>query len=193
MAERGFDAPETTDTGGGNFLRDPGTYHLICTSVEDPATNKDGGVLGGFRANFQVLAGSTPGQRDKTCDVIFWDPKLTDKNEGLFARQRQAAFYIATGIIKPQDLGKSGLTIDPEKAKGRQCVATFEIEDKFIRLHFCDLWHVDDPAAAKFPKDEKSLAMIPAALRLKDADFQLEAQEPVGAAAGSDDSDLDDI
>lgn len=194
-----FRAPETTDTGGGNWLTLPGTYHGVITHADESPENGKGESLDGFRVTIQALEG-TPrdetGQfteRDKTVDLMFWHPKLTDKNEGMFARQKQGKFFLATGLMTEEQLGTE-VDIDLEDAVGRQVVFTLEEQEgksgkTFLQLHFADIWHVDEPEAAAYPKCQKSINLIPKQLRrVRKADTK---KSPPKAA--TDDVDLDDL
>jgi hypothetical protein len=171
-----YKAPETADTGGGNWLTLPGTYHAVVTHADEHPTKANGDLMDAFRVTVQALEGTVKGEdgkfseRDKTLDLIFWDAKLTDKNEGMFARQKQARFFLATGLMTEEQLGTE-IDINLEDAVGRQIVCTLEEQDsqrgdrKFLSLHFADIWHIDDPAAANYPKCDKSIKLIPKALR----------------------------
>jgi len=166
-----YQAPETFNAGGGNWLSEPGTYHLIVTGVDEEATTKDGKVLDAFRVSFEALEGTTKDKhgdftgRKKTCDLLFWNPKLTDKNEGEFARKKQGRFMLATGLLDEGSAGKE-VEINLESAIGRQVIATLEQKEgkddrKFLDLHFADIFHIDDPAGSKFPMCKRSLGLIP--------------------------------
>ena len=191
-----YRAPETTDTGGGNWLTLPGTYHGVITHADEHPVNAKGESLDGFRITVQALEG-TPrdesgkfAERDRTVDLMFWHPKLTDKNEGMFARQKQAKFFLATGLMSEQQLGNE-IDIDLEDAIGRQVIFTLEEQEgktgrSFLQLHFADIWHVDDPDTSSYPKCQKSISLIAKPLR--------RAQKPKPQTKpAAKDKDLDDI
>jgi len=169
-----FRTSESADTGGGNWLDKPGTYHLVVTSVDEEPKSKKGEMLDAFRVTMQALEGTVRDkdgftERGKTVDIMFWSPKLTDKNEGEFSRKKQTRYLLSTGLITESQLG-SDVEIDLEQSRGRHVIATLEERDgdgdkKFIDLHFADIFHIDDPAVAKFPKCQRSLGMIPKAHR----------------------------
>lgn len=177
-----YKAPETLDTGGGNWLTLPGTYHVVVTNTDEAPTNAKGEMLDGFRVTFQALEGTVKDEdgkfteRDKTIDLVFFNGKLTDKNEGQFARQKQGRFFIATGLLTDGQLGTE-VDINLEDAVGRQVVMTLEEQDgkgdrKFLQLHFADIWHIDDPAAASYLKCAKSVKLIPAPHRRDPKTFE---------------------
>lgn len=161
-------------SAGGAFLREPGTYHMIVVDSQEQATDKNGAPLGGFRVSGQVVTGTVPGQKGKQVDLLFFNPKPTDKNEGAFARKKQTRCLIALAKMHPGDVGKR-LSIDltADTTNGRQFVATLEKEEgkDYLRLHFADVFHVDDPEAAGFPKDAALIGQMPAEWRLKPEDF----------------------
>ena len=142
----------------------------------------------GFRVDFAVLDGTVAGQKDKQFDIMFFKPKLTDKNGGEFAKRKQARFAIATGILPRSEPGKR-VTVDLQKANGRQLVVELEHQKdqqtgqptKFVQLAWANIHHVDDPAVAKVPKDATALALLPAELRKNPQDF---ARQPDGQGNG---------
>jgi len=171
-----FDAPSSAERGGGNFIEEPGTYHVVVTDVNDEVMDSNNQLVEGFEVVVQVLDGTTRDksgkctQLDRTSKVRFRSPLPTDKNEGEFFRKRQMRFFIATGLLTPAQLGKSGLKIDLGAAKDAQLVMGFSKEEyqgkERINLSFYDIFHVDDPDAAGFPKCEKSLKLLPTSGRV---------------------------
>lgn len=199
-----YRAPEAVESSGGNYLSSPGTYHAVVTATEETPHSGKGQSLDAFRVTFQALEGTVKGndgkftEKDKTVDLLFWHPKLTDKNEGLFARQKQAKFFIATGLLSESQLGQD-VEIDLADAVGRQVVLTLEEQDgdgerKFLQLHFSDIWHIDDPAAAAFPQCAKSKALIPKSHRRSPDSFgkSKPASQPKPKAQ-AEDIDLSDL
>lgn len=198
-----YRAPDTVDTGGGNWLDKPGTYHLVITAADEQPTKRNGEMMDAFRVTCQAIEGTVRDangftERDKTVDLTFWHPKLTDKNEGLFARQKQARFFLATGLLTDGQLG-SEVDINLEDCVGRQVIATLEERDgdsgrTFLDLHFADIWHIDDPAAAKFPKSDKAIGLVPPAHRRKPESFaKKNGTEPRKTAKKTETVDLDDL
>ncbi len=183
-----LECPEDID-GQSNFLSEPGTYHAVVIAVDEAPTSKAGVLLEGFRVDFAVLDGTVAGQKDKQFDIMFFKPKLTDKNGGEFAKRKQARFAIATGILPRAEPGKR-VTVDLQQANGRQLVVELEHQKdqqtgqptKFLQLAWANIYHVDDPAVAKVPKDTTALSLLPAELRKKPADF---ARQPAGQGNGT--------
>jgi len=90
-----FDAPETTESG--RFLREAGTFHFAVTAVDEQPASRKGELLDGFRVEANVLDGTARAnghcsETDRVAEIMFFHPSLTAKNEGLFARQKQAKF-----------------------------------------------------------------------------------------------------
>jgi hypothetical protein len=166
-----FDAP--TDLETGNFLRAPGIYHLAVTKVDERPTNKANNLINGFKIFCEVLHGGATDadgnaiNKGKQVDMIFFDPKLTDKDEGKMARQKQARFLAAVGLLTKEDLGKK-VEIKLADAESRQFVAALELDQnqRFLQLRFLDLWHVDDPACKDTPKDKASIDLLPESMRM---------------------------
>lgn len=169
----GFDMDMPDDfEGGGNFLQEAGTYHLLVLRVDEAPTSKKGDLLDGFRVDCAVLDGTTPGQKDRQVELMFFRPKLSDKNGGEFAKRKQARFAIATGILGQATPGQR-VTVDLQQAAGMQFVAEVEHQTdqqtgqptKFLQLAWANIWHVDDPAVAQVPKDAAALELLPVQMR----------------------------
>jgi hypothetical protein len=154
------------DTGGG-FLKAPGTFHFCITGVEENPTKKgkqnEGQLIdnAAFRVDLEVLAGTADGCVGKTCDIVFFHPKPSDKNEGAFAKKKIDRFLLAVNLVKEEDKEKE-LDIDLNLATGSQLVAKMELNEdgKHVGLAFADIFHVDDPAVAQVPKDAEALQLI---------------------------------
>lgn len=166
-----MEMPESTDTGGA-YLEKPGTYHLAVVNVDENPIDKQGSLLSGFKIEASVLGGTTEGQQNRTVELMFWNPKPTDKNNGEMAKKKQARFVMAVGLLDGARKPGEKVTIDLQQAKGRQLVATLDHRDdkkdsskKYLDLHFADIWHVDDPEVKDVPKHLDALKLLPASLR----------------------------
>lgn len=159
-------------SNGGAWLSEPGTYHLMIVEMQEEPTSKDGNLIpnAAFRVACVVGDGTVAGQKDKTTDITFFQPKSTDKNEGAFARKKIDRFFVAVGLATEQQIkDKAKLSIDLQDAVGSQFIAKLEKEkedSKFLSLSFADIFHVDDPAVAGIPKDKDCLSLIPPSQRL---------------------------
>lgn len=167
-----YDAPDSLDTGS-DMASEPGTYHLLVTEIH-PGMMPDGKTIlegGGFSINLEVLAGTVEGQQGKLLNLIFGNPKIdaTEKFKKML-QDKKGAFFIAADLMTPEQLGTKGLKIELEKAKARQIIATLERDsragkEKFLQLSYANVYHVDDPRAAGFPKSQDALALMPKSLR----------------------------
>lgn len=191
MAGFEMEMPGSFDTGGA-FLSEPGTYHLAVMDVNEQPTSRDGKLLDGFRVEAEVLGGP---QAKKQVELMFFNPKLTDKNNGEMAKKKQGRFVLATGVIQAAKPGEK-VTVDLQLAKGRQFIATLALDDrgddnakKFLQLHFADIWHVDDPTAAKCEFNQAAIKLIPANLRRSPESFaKPDAKSKAGGSAGGNGS-----
>lgn len=183
-----LECPEDID-GQSNFLTEPGTYHAVVIAVDEAPTTKAGVLLEGFRVEFAVLDGTVAGQKDKQFDILFRLPDLTKSQKSAEMRKRQQArFALATGILSQASPGQR-VMVDLQQANGRQLVVELEHQKdmttgeptKFLQLAWANIYHVDDPAVAKVPKDATALSLLPAELRKKPADF---ARQPAGQSNG---------
>lgn len=162
-----FENPESTDIGG-SFLKEPGTYHLLVMNLnEQPVSKKDSSLIDGFKVHCAVMHGTAPNQEKKEVELMFFNPKSTDKNNGEMAKKKQRRFVDATNVKAHPIAGTNRYAVDLQEAVGQQFIATLALGDdgKFLQLNFADIWHVDDPDAKNFPKDERALGLIPAGNR----------------------------
>lgn len=191
---------ETTEDVGGSasdqYLNEPGTYHCVITSVAENEGPK-GNPIDGFTIGFAVLDGTTKEQKDKSTNLCLFSPdqSKSDKSQE-WARKKQTAFAIASGLIDLKKLGGK-VQIDLQDAVGRQVVATFEHDDakKYLQLSYANVYHVDDPRAASFPKDKEALAIIPKELRKEAVYFAALTKrgESTKTASRLSNSDLADL
>lgn len=179
-----MDAPDAdTMDKGGTYLATPGTYHFKIDHVDEHPVGRDKQLLDGFRVELSVLDGprDTDGnclEASKKIDITFFNPKLNSKDNGEFARRKQAAFLIAAGLIDNSKLGQR-VSVELSHAINRQLVAEVERgtdehgqPKKFLELAFANIYHVDDPKAASCPKNAKALALLPKELRRDPVSFK---------------------
>lgn len=155
---------------GGKFLREPGTYHVMVTSIDDRPCTRDGRPIDNaeFRVNLEVLDGTTPEQTGQITDIMFFCPKLGGKDDGKFARKKIDRFFVAaSAMTEDQVLKEESVDIDFAEMDGRQFFATFQMdkENKHLELAFTEMYHIDDPKMATVPRDEAALKIIPPSLR----------------------------
>lgn len=167
-----FDLPEGDDlVGGGTFVSEPGTYHMNITEIKD-GLGPNGNPIEGFTAVCQVLESTVPDCAGKSYNLTCFPPDLSrSENSQNMAKRLNAAFAIATNLVGAGDLGKR-VKVDVTAAAEQQFIITLEREmekgesgkydkpTKFLRPHYADIFHVDDPDAANFPKSETALSLI---------------------------------
>lgn len=197
-----LDAPE--DVGGeSSFLSAPGTYHTSILDVSEGVGPK-GNPISGFCVHLVVEAGTTEGQESKEINLVLFSPKLDQSDAAqAWAKRKQAAFLIAAGLMRPDQLGKR-VSVDLQAAKNRQIIVELE-ENEYegqvrLQIRFANIYHVDDPRAKDFPKKADVLALLPESQRVKDpavyfepllkkkASTPAETRHPVLSG-----SDLDDL
>lgn len=181
-----FEAPEDI-SNDGNYINEPGTYHIVVTEICEGESIK-GNPIDGFTFGFDVLAGTTENCAGKSGSQSLFAPNLTgtDKQQ-LLAKKKLAAFFIATGVLLPEQLGKS-VKINVPAAVGQQLILTlsrkmekddngnYTVETKLLEINYSDIFHVDDPAAKSYPKSEDALGMIDAKDRHKPGWFAFKAK-----------------
>lgn len=169
------------DTGedfssGSTYLSEPGLYHLVVTGVDESPRKANGELIhnAAFSVTCSVVAGSVSGQEDKTVSLTFFAPNLSGKDQGKFARKKIDRFLLAVNLLRKDQAGAKGVEIDLQKAQGQQFLAKLEKDDqdKYMQIAFADIFHVDDPDAAGFPKQAEAIGLIDPANRLAKADAE---------------------
>lgn len=193
-------AMETTEDVGGSasdqYLSEPGTYHFIINTVAENEGPK-GNPIDGFTVGLMVLDGTNKSQKDKSTNLCLFSPDASksDKSQE-WARKKQTAFAIASQLIDLKKLGGK-VQINLQDAVGRQVIATFEHDDsgKYMQLSYANIYHVDDPRAANFPKDAEALAIIPKEFRKESMYFAplTKRGESTKTASRLSNSDLADL
>jgi len=164
---------DTTDdlSGGGNYLNQPGTYHMVILNVLDGLSTKDK-PIDGFTVCCDVLAGTTEKCHGKKLDSTFFPPNPQTSDEAqAISRKRNTAFFVATDILDPNKMGQR-VSIDPADAIGRQFIVKlgwaqekntagdWVDSTKFLQVDYANVWHVDDPDCKDVPKNAEALALI---------------------------------
>lgn len=174
-----FDMPEDIG-GGGNFLREPGRYHFAVIETDENPSKKSGEPIDGFKIAAEVQQGDEQG---KHFDFVFHNPKPTSRDGGAFSKRKIGACMIALGFATPENMGK-GMTIELSDAVDRQFFAEVGFEKnedggdkvddqgrKFLQLVWSNIYHVDDPAAKDFSRNEAALKLLPKSHRVTDPTF----------------------
>jgi len=179
-------ALETTEDVSGasdQYLSEPGTYHCVVIGTAENEGPK-GNPIDGFTATLAVLDGTTPGQKDKEISLCLFSPDPSkEANSQKWARRKQQAFAIATELLSLQKKLGGSVKVELSDAVGRQLVISFEKGEKYLQLAYDNIYHVDDPRAAKFPKDKEALGIIPKELRKQASYFDPVAKKPNTAKA----------
>lgn len=163
---------ETSEEIGGSasdlYLQQPGTYHCVVRDIQEGRGPK-GNPINGFMVELSVLDGTVEGQKDKQHNLLLFSPDLSKSASSQeWSKKKQTAFVVATGLLDLSRLGQR-VEIDLQQAIGRQIVLTLQENEhegrKNLELAYANIYHVDDPRAAKFPKDKEALGIVPKSLR----------------------------
>lgn len=160
-----IELPESTEVGG--FISEPGWYHLSIEGVNEEPTKANGEMMDGFAVDVLALAASAESQVGKTKPITFFNPKLSSRDQGEFARKKIARLFLATGLMDDSDKGKSKV-FELTDMEGSQFITKMEWDDddhKYVGISFAEIYHVDDPIVKDVPKDKAALGMIPPTLR----------------------------
>ena len=149
--------------GGGKFLAEPGTYHMVILEMTETPTKRDGTLIqnAAFRATMSVLAGTVEGQDEKIYEATWFHPNSGSKDGGAFDTKKIDRFLLSTGLIEDGDK-EADVELDLSKAIGRQVIIRLEKRDeKYLQMQGADIFHVDDPDAKSCPKKESALKLMP--------------------------------
>ena len=195
---RSMETPEASDMAGGGRLDVPGKYHLLVEDIVDGIETKND-VLPGLSVRMKVLEGD---QKDMIVSLSLLDGNLSHSDGGLFCRKKQSAFLVAANVLTPAQLNGANVDYDEEIARTQQIVAEFEFGKKdgevteYLDWKYCNIYHVDDPRAAKVPKSKEDLEMIPTEFRHDAKYFESLTGRSSKASSGSKklkDSDFSDL
>ena len=159
-----------TDIGGtGDGLKTPGVYHVVVTEIHDGESNK-GKAIDGFTVDLVVQ--NDGDEKDKEYHLALFNAEESKSPESQeWSIKKQTAFFVASNLMRPDQLGKE-VEFDLASAVGLQIIIDLQEEEyegkTNLRLSYANIYHVDDPRAAKHPKCAASLEIIPTAFRHKD-------------------------
>lgn len=171
--------PDAMETSGGKYVSKPGVFHAAIVGVDENPASRKGEALDGVQFTASILAGTDPSQKDKTIDIIMWNPQAEDdEKKQQQAKKVQTAFCIATCLIGHFQAGVK-VTVEPTDAIGRQVVLKLRYKQKFdvpsgqwvdtdrVELSFSDIYHVDDAWVTNnsVPLESEAIKLIPANLR----------------------------
>lgn len=197
-----WDMPEQDElNSGANYLDVEGRHLLQITHVDEQPTSREGKALAALKVSLSGAAGPHAG---KTVDLYFYEPKSSSKDGGKWARNKRAAFAIASGLIDESKLGQQ-VTIDVQAAVNRMVVCELEFGEpnangrKFLDLKFANIYHIDDPRVADFMKAyPKIVGMLPKEHRRDPASFKTAStngngSSPAPQSQPAADDDLGDL
>ena len=160
---------------GSAFISEPGCYHMLVSSVKFPAQTNSGKEIpnGLFTVVLAAAASTVPSQVGKQLTLTFFAPSINHSDQGKFATKKVDRFLLATGLISEDDKNVKK-AIDPNKAQGHQIMVKLEKskgkDDKErVDIAYADIYHVDDPEVAEWPKNAEQLAKIHKSRRKTDA------------------------
>ena len=176
----------SSDLGGeSSAIKQPGTYHCQVTHAADGESTR-GKPITGVSAILSVLAGTVEGQVEKEFHLHLYDPDLQKSPSSQeWCQKKQTAYGVAINQIDPSKLGEEMNVDFGSAAEGQQLVITLE-ENEYqgnvkLEVSYANIFHVDDPRAAGFPKSSEALELLPAELRKSPEYFGTIAKKSVSA------------
>src|SRR5262245_44517335 len=114
-------------SSGNKRCQTKGWYHIMITTVEMPAKNKDGtlmtGVIGVFTGT--IFAGTDESQKGKECRMIMKQPDLSMKDQGKFVKEKFDRFLLACSILKPGQTN-TAVQFDESHVLGKQMIVSWD-------------------------------------------------------------------
>ena len=158
-----------SDVSGGGFVSEEGLYHFVISRIDDKPTNKDNVPLDNafFTAYMKVVASTVKGQEEKEHRQTFYFKNESHRDGGAFSQKILDRFFLAVGVLTPETIGEQ-VNFEWEDLVGRQLLAKIKKNNKgYADIEGASTFHVDDPDASGYPKNDAYLKMIPAPLRWK--------------------------
>jgi hypothetical protein len=134
----------------------------VVDAHEDKQNTKDGLVpFDGVSAECEVVGGPNAG---KKFNVKLWYPKFSSRDEGRSASQKIFAYLVATDVVGPDKLGQE-FEFDMEDSVGSLLFVELRLGNEsngkqYLEIHYSNIYHVDDPRAAKIKLDDVQKAKI---------------------------------
>lgn len=143
----------------GDYLKEPGRYHVVVVDVEEVYGSSDYGPWTANAVTLEVLAGP---ERGKQTDQRFFQPDGNDGSKDDDTRKVRRRFWRSCGAVTQADVGKQILPGEVwERCKGRNLVMEFEQNGKFLRLAKyaagMGMFPATDKAVADVPKSDAVL------------------------------------
>jgi len=137
-----------------------GFHHVTIIHVNDSRVKKDGSVFPYTVVEFEVLAGSVPGQEDKTVSQFY---ALGQNGEETAEYcEKVSRLCLAAGILKPGEEKDVDLS-DLENAQVVIKSQSYEKKDKTIGCGLADyglgVWGVGHPEVASVPKNSEAIRL----------------------------------
>lgn len=181
-------SPTSLPTGNNEqYLDEPGTYHLLVKKSVEDEDSQGNCKEGAIAVKCEVLAGTSENCVGKVVNLTLFADGSTEKMTDICQRA-QVAYCFATNVLKPSDFGGDGIEIDVAEAVNAQIFMRLELQDvkgadghyrkptgddkRFLRIAYDNIFHVDDPKMADFPRDAKAIEHIDPGCRLKPEIFE---------------------
>lgn len=161
MSVETFDTSEfnSADDLKGFSHPEAGQYHLVVSEIDE--SRKMGNAI---VVSFGVLAGTVPGQQNKTFREFFNDPHSSHKDGGAFCKKRRLALLLATGVVTPDMIGKQ-FSVDWQSLFERQLKASVTVEERADKddatkirrnahIEGLEMWGPLDEKAKHIPHDQ---------------------------------------
>ena len=167
--------------GSSDFLNTPGKYHAVIMETKIGVGPK-GKAYDGVTLSMSVLCGP---EEKKTFNHMVGFPSETDDDGGEFRRKVMSRTLVVTNLVNPTEKGKKA-KVDFSKLDGQQIVVDMAFkkdrnsDKEYLNIGNSGLaiYHVDDPAVEKVPKNADALKLIPTEWRRKPEWFEQLKSKP---------------
>lgn len=205
MARFSFQAAE--DVAVSNLVDEPCWVHAVVRSIEDGPTDDSGKMQEKLVVKATVYASTVASQVGRDLQISLPYPKLSSKDGGRFSLKKITRTFEAVDLTTPQQRGQEVNIEDLEIAKGRSFICEIERNEYQVEkgpragqteiryvLAFANIFHVDDPAVAKYPKHAGVMAATPKSLRHPPEYFKGNGSPTnLSTAAPADENSVDNL
>lgn len=153
---------KSEDDISGNNRPLPGRYHAVVNAAAEKASKKKGTM--GLEMEFQVLAGTTPGQEGRTIP-LFLAYEGADESKTRKCLERVTRVALCSGILQPGESKE----VDWDDAIGREMVIEIDNQEyettggekrQGAQVSYLGFWSLGNQAVADVPKDSDSPGMM---------------------------------
>lgn len=209
MSDDFFDMPE--DLTASSYVDKPGFYHFTVDMIDENPTSNSGAAIDGKKLVLTVLAGTVPEQVGRRHSETIFNPNLSSRDQGKFARLKIGRLVRAlrmhdtkSGKLAVECRGQS-VSLNWKEAIGRQfvgCLVPNKDNAQYVEIKGAEFYDIADDEVANVPKDSAAANLMQSASGLTQQPSQsqptqsqqpAQTQQPAATAAASQGGEWNDL